>query len=159
MWRLINRQMITTDLYVWKENSCHELILCKVVCRVSLSRKKQNLPYKFGGTALASFTTCGNAHRGAFDISEFGPEHFSHLPVSMMCVEEGYKLLACIASPCRVREDSSSGHGLLLILVAESYYIPKLCKCVSGMIVWQGQMEVGHNYRNRMRLRIWVRCG
>jgi hypothetical protein len=61
----------------------------------SLPRRKQNLAYKFGGTALASFTTCGNAHRGrggAFDISEFGPEHFSHLPVGMMCVEGCYKL-------------------------------------------------------------------
>jgi hypothetical protein len=52
------------------------------------SLEKQNLPYKFGGTALASFTTCDDAHKGSggtFDISEFGTEHFSYLPVGMMC--------------------------------------------------------------------------
>jgi hypothetical protein len=145
--------MITTDLYVSKENSCHELILCKVVCRVSLP-KKRNLPYKFGGTALASFTTWSDALRGEFDISEFGAEHFSHLLVGMMCVEECYKLLVCIACPCRVQEDSSNGHRLfLLILVAEPCNIPKLCKCVSGIIVWQGQMEVGHNCQHTRSVR------
>jgi hypothetical protein len=94
---------------------------------------------------------------GAFDISEFGLEHFSHLPIDM-CVECNrlFRLVLPVRVDC---EKTVVAAADLLILVAEFCYIPKFCKCVSGIIGWHGQMWVGRKCRNRMRLRIWVRCG